>query len=145
MLWVGAHAVLAEIHHDPGRPARVSADQGVCEFVPRRHDRKVVEYLIGDHVADRVEFARLELCPDAAGRAVEPEVIELERIVGGGPVERDLAARGGNIGCPFLGGIARACEDRNDQVDLVRVSPDLAARSGKRRFSMYAMECNGCT
>ena len=83
MLGVGAHAVLAEIHHDTGRPIGVPVDERVREFVPRCHDREVVEHLIGDHITDRVELACLELGPDAAGRALEPEVIELERLVGG--------------------------------------------------------------
>ena len=85
-----------------------------------------VEHLIGDHITDRVELACFELGPDAACRALEPEVIELERIVGGGAVERDLPASRRDIGCPFLRGIARACEDRHDQLNLARISPDLS-------------------
>ena len=87
-------------------------------IVPWSDHGELGEHVVGDQGRHAGYISGFELFVQAGRRALETEVVELERVVPGRAVEGDLGPRSIKQRPALLGRVARNGKDRDDEVDV---------------------------
>src|SRR3546814_9923568 len=90
-------------------------------------------HLVGDQRGHAGQVAGLQLLVDARRRALEAEIVELERVVLGRSVEGDLEPGALDKRRPLLGRVSRYGEHRDDEVDVVERAAQSGRAAGRER------------